>query len=90
MVSDLLLWSLPEAPGKPLKGYPPGSSRETPEGLPFTMEVQVGTATSTGGGLGKASLRKEPAKCYRNIRRDESSAARNRLQGVERGDVLKK
>lgn len=49
----------------------------------------MGTATSTGGGLGKDSLRKESAKCYRNIRRDESSTAWSRLQGVERGDVFK-
>lgn len=50
----------------------------------------MGTATSTGGGLGKDSLlRKESAKCYRNIRRDEASTAWSRLQGVERGDVFK-
>lgn len=50
----------------------------------------MGTATSTGGGLGKDSLlRKESAKCYRNIRREEASTAWSRLQGVERGDVFK-
>lgn len=56
----------------PPRCYSPCSSWGIPEGLPSRQEVQVGTATSTGGGLGRDSLCKEPAKCYRNIRRDES------------------
>lgn len=67
----------------------PCSSWGTPKGYP-RQEVQVGTATSTGGGPRRDSLRKEPAKCYRNRRQDESYAAQNRLQGVELGDVLKR
>lgn len=57
---------------------------------PSRQEVKVGKATRPGGGLGRDSLRKEPAKCHRNIRRDESFGAQNRLQSVEREDVLKK